>query len=115
VENFSGRTAKSVRQDFHAKVFTMTLMAISAFPIEQQLREQTAQDTNRKPRQINRTDAFAAITKLYVQIFIKKKVKPSIIAFDQLISRNTEIVRPGRSFDRKHRPKKQHHMNYKPV
>jgi len=115
VENFSGRTAKSVRQDFYAKVFTMTLMAIMAFPIEEQLREQAAKDTTRKRYQVNRTDALAAIKKLYVQLFIKKKIRPSITAFDELISGNTQSVRPGRSFDRKHGPKKRHHMNYKPV
>jgi len=115
VENFSGRTAKSVRQDFHAKVFTMTLMAIMAFPIEEQLREQAAKDTTRKRHQVNHTDALAAIKKLYVQLFIRKKIRPSMTAFDELISGNTQSVRPGRSYDRKHGPKKRHHMNYKPV
>lgn len=97
VENFSGRTAKSVKQDFHAKVFTMTLMAIMAFmsfPIEEQLREQAAKDITRKRHQVNRTDAFAAIKKLYVQLFIKKKIRPSLTAFDELISGNTQSVRP---------------------
>jgi hypothetical protein len=34
IENFSGKTARAVKQDFHAKVFLMTLCAAYADPIE---------------------------------------------------------------------------------
>ena len=32
VENFSGKTAKAVKQDFYAKIFMMSLCAVLAFP-----------------------------------------------------------------------------------
>lgn len=39
VENFSGKTALSVKQDFFAKVFTMSLCAMLAFPIEEKVKK----------------------------------------------------------------------------
>lgn len=37
LEDFSGKTAKAVKQDFHAKVFLMTLCAAYAHPIEEKV------------------------------------------------------------------------------
>ena len=40
VENFSGKTARAVKQDFHAKVFMMSLCAVLAFPIEEKIKKE---------------------------------------------------------------------------
>ena len=48
VEDFSGKTARSVRQDFYAKVFLMTLCAVYAYPIEEKVREEYKADEKLK-------------------------------------------------------------------
>jgi len=42
MENFSGRTARSVRQDYHATVFIQNLAAVLALPLYAMVREATA-------------------------------------------------------------------------
>ena len=48
VEDFSGKTARSVRQDFYAKVFLMTLCAVYAYPSEEKVREEYKADEKLK-------------------------------------------------------------------
>ena len=70
VENFSGKTAISVKQDFYSKVFLMSLCAAYAFPIEEKVREEYRADDNRKRDQkINRTNALAATQDILTGVF----------------------------------------------
>jgi len=48
-----------------------------------------------------------------VALLLKQLVEPAIKAFDLLVEKATEIVRPGRKFERKKRTKKLYYMNYK--
>ena len=60
VEDFSGKTAVAVKQDFYAKIFLMTLAAAYAFPIEEKVREEYKAGKERKYDQnINRTNALS--------------------------------------------------------
>jgi len=114
VEDFSGKTARSVRQDFYAKVFLMTLCAVYAYPIEEKVREEYKADENRKHDQkINRTSALAMTKDILISLFIRKDLKKAFEAFDDVVCKTREIIRPGRSFKRNHRPKKPYSMNYK--
>lgn len=114
LENFSGKTAKAVRQDFHAKVFLMTLCAAYAHPIEEKVIEEYKADEQRKHDQkINRTNALAATQDMLIGLFIRKQYQKAIKAFDDIVGKTREIIRPGRSEPRKTRPKKPYSMNYK--
>jgi len=44
LEDFSGKTAKAVKQDFHAKMLMMTLCAALSFPIEEKVRQETLRE-----------------------------------------------------------------------
>jgi hypothetical protein len=60
LEDFSGKTAHAVKQDFHAKVFLMTLCAAYAHPIEERVIQEYKADKNRKfDQKINRTNALS--------------------------------------------------------
>jgi len=114
LENFSGKTARAVKQDFHAKVFLMTLCAAYAHPIEEKVMAEYKADKDRKHAQkINRTNALATTMDILVPVFVRKKFKESLKAFDELVSQTREIVRPGRSNPRNKKPKKLYSMNYK--
>jgi len=114
LENFSGKTAKAVKQDFHAKVFLMTLCAAYAHPIEEKVVKEYKADQNRKyDQKINRTNALATTMDMLVPTFIRKEYRVALQAFDQLVEKTREIIRPGRSNPRKKKPKKPYSMNYK--
>jgi len=114
IEDFSGKTAKAVRQDFYAKVFLLTLCAAYAHPIDEKVREEYKADENRKHDQkINRTNAIAMTKDILIAMFIRKEFKKALEAFDDVVSKTREIIRQGRSVERNHRPKKLYSMNYK--
>jgi hypothetical protein len=114
LENFSGKTSIAVKQDFQAKIFTMTLCAIYAHPIEEKVREEFKADENRKHQQkINRTSAISLLQSLFIPIFLKKKFKKAIKAFDIIVYKTREIIRPNRKNPRNHKPKKLYNMVYK--
>jgi hypothetical protein len=114
LEDFSGKTAKAVKQDFYAKVFLLTLCAAYAYPIDEKVREEYKADQNRKyDQKINRTNAIAMTKDILISVFIRNEYKKALAAFDDIVSKTREIIRPGRSVERHHRLKKTYAMNYK--
>lgn len=117
VEYFSGKTARAVKQDFYAKVFMMTLCAVLAFPIEEKIRKEYKQHQAQHPKKINRTAALSLTTNLSIGLFLKRKIDSAIHAFDLIVSKTTEIIRPGRTFRRKVKSKPQplYNQTYKRI
>jgi hypothetical protein len=114
VENFSGKTAISVKQDFFAKVFLMTLCAAYAFPIEEKVVEEYKADEKRKfDQKINRTHALSVTRDILIGVFLKHQFTRALKAFDHLVENTREIIRPGRSVVRNKKPKKTYSMTYK--
>ncbi len=114
LENFSGKTANAIKQDFHAKVFLMTLCAAYAHPIEDRVVEEYKADQNRKfDQKINRTNALSMTQDILIGAFLRNQFEKAIEAFDKVVAETREIIRPGRSNPRKQRPKKPYSMNYK--
>lgn len=114
VENFSGKTALAIQQDFFAKLFLMTLCAAYAHPIEARVRQEYQVDAERQfAQQINRTHALSVTQHLVIGVFLKNQFKKAIAAFDTLVFQTRELIRPHRKEPRKHKPKKQYHMAYK--
>ena len=114
VENFSGKTAQAVKQDFHAKVFLMTLCAAYAHPIEERVMAEYKADQTRKfDQKINRTNALSMTQDILLMVFILKQFDKALDAFDNVVASTREIIRPGRSEPRNKKPKKLYSMNYK--
>lgn len=93
----------------------MSLCAVLAFPIQEKVRQESLQNTNKHMKKMNRTCAIALLTQLSIGLFIKKIVPDALSAFDLLVEKTTEIIRPGRNCKINKRPKKLYHMNYKPL
>jgi hypothetical protein len=92
----------------------MTLCSAYAHPIDEKVREEYKADENRKHDQkINRTNALAMTKDILIALFVRKDYNLAIEAFDDVVSKTREIIRPGRSNERNHRPKKLYSMNYK--
>jgi hypothetical protein len=114
VENFSGKTALAVKQDFFAKVFIMSLCANLAFTIEEKVKKEYEQEKELKHRQkINRTNAISMTREICIGLFLKNLIKKALLAFDEIVKNTREIVRPDRRNERKHHQKRLYHMNYK--
>jgi hypothetical protein len=112
-EAFSGKTATAVKQDFYAKVFMMTTMAVLAFPLEEKLKQEQTRGSRKHPYKINRTNALAMVRETAHKLFIEKMIRPALAAFDKILRATTEIVRPNRKAPRKKHTKKPPSMNYK--
>ena len=94
VENFSGKTALAVKQDFFAKVFIMSLCANLAFPIEEKVKKEYEQDKGLKHQQkINRTNALSMTRNICVGMFLKNLIKKALKAFDKIVKSTREIIR----------------------
>jgi hypothetical protein len=114
LEDFSGKTARAVKQDFHAKIFLLTLCAIYAHPIEERVIAEYKADENRKyDQKINRTNAISMTLDILIPVFVKKKYKIALDAFDSIVSSTREIIRSDRNVPRNKKPKKPYAMNYK--
>ncbi len=114
LENFSGKTAKAVKQDFHAKIFLLTLSAAYAHPVEERVRAEFKADKNRKyDQKINRTNAISMTKDILIGMLLKKQYKKALKAFDDIVFNTREIIRPDRKNERNHRKKKPYSMNYK--
>jgi hypothetical protein len=92
----------------------MTLCASYAHPIEEKVIQEYKADEDRKfSQKINRTNAIGMTQSILIAVFIKKQFRKAIKAFDDIVSKTREIIRPNRILPRKHKPKKQYSMNYK--
>jgi hypothetical protein len=113
IETFSGKTVLAVKQDFFAKVFMMTTTAVLAFPVEEKIKQEVEQSERKHAYKINRTNALAMTKEIISNIFNGKSIKQALQAFDKILTKTVEIVRPNRKFTRKTINKKPPSMNYK--
>ena len=114
IENFSGKSALAVYQDFHAKVFTANLTAILARPAQ----EVVAQDSVEKKYlcQINMTHALSKMKDTIVLFFHRSNIVPLLQSLWQIMLKTIEPIRPGRSYPRIVRVKpKKFPVCYKPI
>lgn len=95
VEEFSGKTATAVKQDFYAKIFLMTLAAAYAFPIEEKVWEEYKADGQRKHDQkVNRTNTLAMTRDILIGVFVRKEIRrPWKLS-------TGSFIKQGKSFDR---------------
>lgn len=114
LENWSGKTATAVKQDFYAKIFLLTLLSTYKHPIEEKVKEEDRQNEDRKHDQnINKTFALSVFREGLFGFFIKKQIKKVIKFLDNLMYNTREIVRRNRSNGRKKKPKNQFYSCYK--
>jgi hypothetical protein len=115
-EQFSGKTAFAVEQDFHAKFFLMTITAALASPVAEKVEIEFKEgEKNKHAQKINRTNAFVASLMILIPVIIRKVVDKAIIAFDDIVFKTREIVRLDRVEPRNHKIKQPYNMLYKPL
>jgi Transposase DDE domain len=113
--NFSGKSALSVYQDFHAKVLAKNLTVILASPTQEVVKHETKD--KKYEYQINMTQAFSKSKDTLVLLFERPReiVLQLIQDIHAVFMAVTEPIRPGRKFERVHKVnKREFYMNYKP-
>ena len=108
VENFSGKTVRSVYQDFHAKVFSKNLTMMIVNSIEPLVEKKTAK--RKYKYHVNITQALSAMKNVIVLLILRPVniIDSIIMDLQKLILTSVEATRPGRSYERnfKRRSKK---------
>jgi len=117
LEDFSGRTARSIHQDFHSKILMMTLCAVLSHPIEQKVREEyaAAKSGNKYDQQLNKADAIAETRNTLIQLFLFNCKQKVIDVLDEIIIASRCIIRPDRKFERLKKSSKRKSLNYKRI
>ena len=113
IENFSGGTVLTVRQDFHAKIIALNLAAMLEW-VAQAIADRVYAGREH-PYQINFANALSVLKNDWIRWLSRG------LPWDMLLRLLTEIVAavepviPGRSFPRNHRKSKarEFHANYK--
>ena len=117
LENFSGKSALSVYQDFHAKVLMKNLVSLFALPVNDALVSDPT-PTRQYDYQVNFTQALAKCKDLIPLLFQRSKRKVRLI-FDALfaiLKKTIEPIRPGRKYPRNHRvASRKYYLNFKPI
>lgn len=114
LENWSGRTALSVKQDFYANVFSLTLLAAYKHPIEEKVKQEFKKEKDRKyDQKLNSTFALSVLKEGLIGIFIKNQIEKAMKYMDEIIFKTREIIRPNRSNIRKKTPKRIQSASYK--
>mgnify|MGYP000864526305 FL=1 len=95
LENFSGKTALAIKQDFYSKVFLMNLCTAYYHPVSEQIKKE------KQNYQINHVQALATVSILPIPLFIQFKGKNIFRALDSLLEKTIDLIRPRRKFHRK--------------
>lgn len=116
IENFTGKSALSVYQDFHARVFSKNLTGMLSFAAQEQVESSTAK--RKQSYQINFTQALSTMRDSIVLLFQRTDAVVQRIISNLLatIASAIEPVRPGRKYPRNHkRAQRKYSLNYKPI
>jgi hypothetical protein len=103
VGNFSGKSALSVYQDFHAKVLAKNLTWILASPVQNAIEEQEGE--KKHEYQLNMTQAVSKSKDTIFLLFERPRetLEQLIQKIHTVFMAVTEPIRPGRKFKRKHK------------
>jgi hypothetical protein len=113
IENFSGKSAQVVRQDFYAKLFTLNLTAIIAWVAQAIADRRLA--SRRRPYKVNFANAVSKMKDNLVRLFLACSARELLTRLAWAMAAAVEAVRPGRSFPRNFKKISQHqfHPNLK--
>lgn len=115
IGNFSGKSALSVYQDFHSKVFAKNLIWVLASPAQDVVKNES--EDKKHEHQLNMTQAISKSKDTLFLLFERPRemIVQLIQKIHAVFMTATEPIRPGRKFKRNHKVnKREYYMNYKP-
>jgi hypothetical protein len=113
VENWSGKSALTICQDFHAKVLALNLTAVLVSTAQKIVDDRCRADVH--PKQVNMTHALCAMKAAVVRLLTRANPVELLRRLIEIFARTVEPVRPGRSYPRRQGPRLYGYpMAYKP-
>jgi len=113
VEKWSGTSALSIRQDFHAKVLALNLTAVLVSTAQEVVEDRHRDDHH--PKQVNRTHALCAMKDAVVRLLTCANPMALLQRLIEIFADTVEPVRPGRSSPRRKGPRLHgYYTAYKP-
>jgi hypothetical protein len=86
LEDFSGKTANAIKQDFFSKVFLLSLSAVYAHPVEEKVKEEyKAGGKGKHDQKNNRTNANSMTQDIIIAVLLRKQYALAISAFDKIV------------------------------
>lgn len=120
LEAWSAKTEEGIRQDFHAKVMTLSLSAALSAGSDERIRKQSQQAVEsgkaKHAQQINRTHALAAVCRHLPKLLwqgLGHLLDSALRSLNGCFHRTRCLIRPGRSNPRTPRPKRMPPSAYK--
>jgi len=111
IENFTGLTPLSIRQDFFANLFITNLQTIIAREVQEEINEETKE--RKHHYKINRNLSLGFMKDKIVEILMKND-ENYMEELKELFKIEPVPIRDGRNFPRiDHGPRKKYHMNKK--
>jgi hypothetical protein len=101
IENFSGKSALSVRQDFHAKIVAANLTSLMALAAQDEVKRNT--NKHRRAYQVNFAQALSKMKHTLVHLIqsANQGVTQFLLQTIEYIALTFEAVRDGRSYPRR--------------
>ena len=115
LEDFTGLSALSVAQDFHATVLACNINALILNDVDQELEAENVLRSDRKHAyKANRNLSIAKLKDNVIRLLVGEvEVVSFYEGLKQELKRNKVPIRPGRSYPRKRRHKSKYSMNKK--
>jgi hypothetical protein len=101
IENFTGKSVLSVRQDYHARILSLNLTAIAVFAAQRHCDQTLPQGQYRY--QINFAQALSTMKDTIVKCLYGLISMQGFAQLVETIRQALSIIRPGRCFERKKR------------
>lgn len=99
LENFTGKTVESIKQDFYATIYISGLESIITADAQQELDQKTS--ANKYPQAVNKAVSFNAIKNHVIELFHKEEDTETILdKLTQLFKTNPICVRDDRKVPR---------------
>ena len=116
LENFSGRSEKTIYQDFWAKLDLSNTLAALEYETNDVIEQKTADSQNKHKQTTNENRLITKFSDKYIEILITDDPNERLALFDELvaeIARRPVEIKPGRKFERKPPRKKKYSDRHK--
>lgn len=115
IENFTGKSALAIRQDFHARILTLTLASIVAYAAQPYLKSVSGKRS--LSYQINFAQTLSAMRNTTILLLLGQLDAHELRRWLQSIAQSMSAIRPDRNFVRKKKvaDRRKHHFSYKRV
>jgi len=112
IENFTGKSVLSVRQDFHATVLTKNIQGLIQWELQDEIEAENQNNTRKYQYKLNKNVSIGLLKDTLVTLLIEKgDLQPFYSCLKRQMKRHIVPIRPDRHFPRKRKNHQKYTMN----